>query len=173
MTWDKARVREINRVYRSGDLDEFTRMLRETPEYLRTREGGDRWLRKAAQHGNLDFLQALIELGLDVNEPEYPPDDDLHEPEGPIALAATFGHLEMVEWLLANGAEINFELNGERRCIPLVSAATNGHLEIVKLLVEHGADVHATYNGVNAIGQAKTYGKTEVYEYLTSLDAEE
>ena len=156
----------VSGAFLDGNLEEFTRLLRAHPECLRLDNGMDYWMKSAAQNGQLPFIQALVDLGMDVNNPNYPDD-----PEGPIVQAADFGHYEVVRWLLDHGAKINFVVNGKPRCIPLVSAATQGHLDVAKLLVEHGAEIHATWNSINAISQAEDFGKWTVFDYLHSLGA--
>jgi ankyrin repeat protein len=81
------------------------------------------------------------------------------------------GHLELVRWLLKQGARINFTLNGRNRCLPLLDAATNGHLEVVKFLIENGADVHSSFNGHTPLSQAVCYGHQEIAGYLQSIGA--
>lgn len=162
----------ISNALHSNDLVAFETLLKSNPQQLLI-NGEDLWMREAATKGDLRAIQILVELGLDINQPEYPPDDPMHLPEGPIDRAASAGHLEVVRWMLDHGAQVNFEFKGLKRCVPLVSAATNGHLEVVKLLVERGADIHATggWANVTPITQAALYGKQDVYEYLYSLGA--
>lgn len=173
MAWDRDTSRSLSVLFDEGRLEEFRELLEKDSEYLRSRNGTDRWMWQAAMEGKLDFLKALVELGMDVNEShdDGDPNSQFYTPEGPILQAAGSGHLEVVRWLLDQGAQINFEVHGKRRCWPLVDAATNGHLEVVKLLVERGADIHATWRGVNAVTQAALYGHTEVRDYLRSLGA--
>ena len=65
----------------------------------------------------------------------------------PLHLAAFFGHIEVVEYLLKNGADANAIANNPTKVRPLHSAVAHRHLEISKLLVEHGADVNARQQG--------------------------
>jgi ankyrin repeat protein len=76
-----------------------------------------------------------------------------------------------VRWLLARGAKINYTINDNRRCLPLLDAAANGHLGVVKLLVESGADIHASFNRHTALSHATNYGHPEIAEYLRSAAA--
>ncbi|CAH1255084.1 ASB18 [Branchiostoma lanceolatum] len=57
----------------------------------------------------------------------------------PLQLAATNGHSDIVEYLLAQGAEVDFA--PKEWTTPLSSACENGHAQCAKLLVEYGADV--------------------------------
>ena len=54
-------------------------------------------------------------------------------------IAAQKGHKEIVQHLLAAGAEVN-PVNDKRHS-PLLYAAEKGHTEIVKILIEAGGNV--------------------------------
>jgi ankyrin repeat protein len=56
----------------------------------------------------------------------------------PLSEAASLGYEAMVEWLLANGAEIELEGQGEPT---LLNAATSGNASIVAMLLGAGANV--------------------------------
>ncbi len=163
----------ISQCIDEGDLTLFRQLLASHPECLRNEHGAPRWMWSAAAQGKIPFLEALVALGLDVNESSLPHHLRNDNPEGPIWEAATHGRTDTVLWFLDHGAKINFVINGRSFCNTLVAAATAGHLEVVKILVEHGADFHATKDGVNAVTQADLYGKREVREYLRSLGAKD
>ena len=125
MAWIPEVSEKLHVAFRDSNVAEFKRLVREHPEHLRDEDDTDFWMWKSAMSGNLPILQALIELGMDVNESYDRSDerDPFYEPEGPILQAAGRGDLEMVRWLLANGAKINFVVNGRPRCMPLIEAA--------------------------------------------------
>ena len=52
--------------------------------------------------------------------------------------ASANGYLEIVQYLIQNGAELNLVNDTENTCLHW--AALNGHLNIVTLLLENGAD---------------------------------
>ena len=54
----------------------------------------------------------------------------------PLSVAAAFGHKEIVELLIANGADL--EAKDQWGVTPLTNATNNGHTEIVDLLRKHG-----------------------------------
>jgi ankyrin repeat protein len=54
-------------------------------------------------------------------------------------LAASAGHLKIVQLLLDNG--VNIELQDVCENSALLLAAYEGHLEIIKLLLENGANI--------------------------------
>lgn len=159
----------IKKAYDEEDVEAFKLGLRDHPEYLRHEDGSDKWMWMAAQRGQLALIEALVEVGMDVNETSDhgDPNSPFYQPEGAIVEAASNGRVEVVRWLLNHGAKINYTVQGQ----PLIRASTNGHLDVVKLLVEHGADIHACWQGLNAVTQADQYGRDEVREYLRSLGA--
>ena len=55
--------------------------------------------------------------------------------------ASYYGHPEIVELLLENGADIEGKDNYENT--PLINATWYGNLKVVKLLLENGADIEA------------------------------
>jgi len=79
------------------------------------------------------------------------------------------GHIQMVEILLGQGAEINAtDRNG---WTPLHCAAKAGHLEVVKLLCEAGASPKSETNyGCAAIWFAASEGHNEVLRYLMNKE---
>ena len=58
-----------------------------------------------------------------------------------LALAARYGHLELVTWLLAEKLSSIDQLTVQGDC-PTHLAARNGHLEVVQLLIASGQDVN-------------------------------
>ena len=62
----------------------------------------------------------------------------------PLHEATNNGHLDVTEYLVTHGADINNR--GGQGCkgtTPLIDAATNGHIEIMELLLKYGANVIA------------------------------
>ena len=59
--------------------------------------------------------------------------------------AAWGGHKEIVELVIAEGADVNAKRN--TGVTPLHHAAWNGHKEVAELLIDKGADVNAKIEG--------------------------
>ena len=57
----------------------------------------------------------------------------------PLGLAAYFGHVSIVDYLIKAGAEVNSPSKNSLRVTPLQSAVAGGHLEITRRLLEAGA----------------------------------
>lgn len=102
------------------------------------------WLKKvlfgdpranAASEGNIAKMQELLDEGLDINEATSMSDPALFA-------AASAGQVEMVDFLLKNGAKPDDYTNSHHHT-PLMQAAHYGHTKIVKLLIENGANVSA------------------------------
>ncbi len=117
----------------------------------------------ACRKGKYEIVKYLIEKGCDVNL-----GGGLEA--SPLVEASLRGYSEIVELLLANGAELDvssFEAN------PLFAAISNAQDKIAIKLIDHGIDVTAKYDigeieNCDALEYARQYGLTEVYDYLKS-----
>jgi uncharacterized protein len=96
----------------------------------------------AAARGDGAAVQALLDQGIAV---------DSMNALGTTALmtASLYGHLDVVQALLANGADVNAK-SKLVSATALMAASRAGHLNVVQLLLAKGADVNAKANGVNA-----------------------
>ena len=89
----------------------------------------------AAGSGNIEAVKRHLATGTDVDvKGGWMVITPLHS-------AASDGHKEIVELLIANGAVVNAK--DEIESTPLSGAALNGHKEIAELLIAAGADVNA------------------------------
>ena len=88
-------------------------------------------LHDMAQKGNIHRVELLIKYGAEINsiDEEYQ--------STPLGMASRWGHIEMVDYLLQIGADLNKA--GASWATPLTWARKKGHLDIEKLLVTHGA----------------------------------
>lgn len=93
---------------------------------------GDAYLLDAARVGDLDQVMKLVAQGHNVNH-------EARDGETPLSAAAQGKRLEVAQFLLEKGADVNHRnsLGGDT---PLMAAAKSGNVEMAKLLLEHGAD---------------------------------
>jgi ankyrin repeat protein len=94
----------------------------------------------AAQQGNVIAVRAALKAGADVNK-KYEHGYCLT----PLMYATLVGHREIVEELLAMGADIDAKDDDYERTA-LMQAILLGHEEIVTLLIDNRADVNAQDN---------------------------
>ncbi|MCB2355747.1 ankyrin repeat domain-containing protein [Clostridium estertheticum] len=120
------------------------------------------WLHIAASNGKLAVVKKFVELGIDINKRGGTFGG------GAIERAASEGYIEIVEYLISYGAEIDTS-EPERNI--LFAAIQGGHLDIVKLLMKKGIDTTIKYTGDNmtnmdAIAFAKEQGQEEIFEFI-------
>jgi ankyrin repeat protein len=84
--------------------------------------------------------------------------------------AATKGNLNVLEFLITNGANVNLPtIHGET---PLIKAAINGHIDIIKTLLKHKAEVNRQTNkGLSALHCASQFDYPEIIKLLIENEA--
>ena len=103
----------------------------------------------ATKYGNLPAIRALLQSGVDVNEPL---DGFAHGCKGITALryASHWGHAAVVKELIEAGADVNVRASAKSNTSgvivsdvsPLFIAAHSGHTPVVIELIKAGADVN-------------------------------
>lgn len=85
----------------------------------------------------------------------------------PLHYASSKGQLEVAQFLVANGADVNSQsLNGTT---PLMMAAQSGNESLIKLLLDNGADLQLRNTlGLSAIDFAEIYQKPWISKGLAS-----
>lgn len=125
---------------------------------------GETLLHEVARRGNLDMVKFLVEEA--HAETNVLADGWLGTP---LHSAATHGHIEVAEYLIKKGLDINILTNGYT---PLHSAVLHNQLDTVKYLMEAGADLHIKGQGqgnkCTPLALAKKIGSTEIVKYMDS-----
>ena len=107
-------------------------------------------IHRATQEGNIEAVKQHLAAGTDVNEKDRFQSVSLY-------WAAYWGHMEIAELLISEGADVNAVSNTHEHggLTPLHHAASKGQKEIAELLIAKGADVNAKDNvGDTPIGLA-------------------
>ena len=92
---------------------------------------------KAAQYGNLETVNDLLEEGANPNATRD------YYGETPLFIASQNGRIGVVKVLLEKGAHPNKA--GVNGATPLLAATQYGHIEIVKVLLEKKADPNTKF----------------------------
>ncbi|GAP83072.2 putative ankyrin repeat-containing domain protein [Rosellinia necatrix] len=124
----------------------------------------------AMKHRNKELVVLFSAIGVSVNQSALPFELD----RSPIQEAAEQGDMEIVEWLVDAGANIDAPPARRRGGTALQLAAAKGHIGLVKYLIDLGADVNASpaeYEGRTALEGAAEHGRLDTLSLLLSSGA--
>lgn len=123
-----------------------------------TNKSGENALMLAAFDGELALVKNLVlEKNAAVNKPGW----------APIHYAATNGHLDITQFLVANGAQVNSLSPSETT--PLMMSIGSGNDQLIKYLLDNGADLRLrNHEGYTAIDVAQLFGKDDIRDGLIS-----
>jgi len=115
----------------------------------------------AAQNNQLSLLRSLVsEDATSVNAVDA-------DSRTPLHWAASGGHLDVVAYLLANGAQV--DKTDDNGWTPLHIAVSSGHEEVVRELVGAGADVNGKNDkGITPLHYAASKSRVEIGRFLIS-----
>ena len=124
-------------------------------------------LPEAAAVGNQTRVRELIEND-HVKADSFSPDGF-----AVVALAAFLGHLEIVQYLAAQGADINAAATNGSGYNALTAAVTSGHIAVVQWLLEHGANANYRYSaGYSPLLTAAANGRLDIAKLLLAYGAD-
>jgi ankyrin repeat protein len=124
--------RQLYESFINGDVQKFASLIDLTDQ--KQRDDFLLYVLSQAKQSPIDFVQALIDKGANVNQPTRYKTALMH--------AADKGYADVVSLLLAKGAEVNV-ITDEGNA--LMEAVTGGHVETMKLLLAAGADVKTVH----------------------------
>lgn len=108
---------------------------------------------------DMDLLMLLIDNGADI----YDFDE---EGVSIFDMAITYNNIEMVEYILEQGIDVNVTKR-RSRFTPLMAAASYGRVDIARLLLKYGADQKLTdTKGFTAVDFARKMNKKSILEIL-------
>jgi ankyrin repeat protein len=161
MIMTEESTKKMMEVIRSGDKVGLEVLLREKPELLRfAAPNGSSAVLLAAYYGHAELAQVFVGQGAKLDVFEASATGNLErvralvkESAGlvnafaadgffPLGLAAFFGHREIVEFLLKNGADVSTAARNAQKVTSLHGAVARQDVEIVKMLLGHGADAN-------------------------------
>ena len=123
-------------------------------------------LRSCCWRGDLEGVRRAVAAGEAVNQsprprPGYPP----------LFLAAARGHIDVVRFLLDQGADPN--IVDHIGVTPLMGVCYEDRVEVAELLLARGADVHArSSQRETPLMFAAMYGRREIAELYLAVGAE-
>jgi ankyrin repeat protein len=124
-------------------------------------------LHDAAAVGDLSRVQEILSV--------HTESANAFSPDGfpVVALAAAFGHLEVVQFLAERGADINAISTNGTGYTALTGAVANGHSSIVAFLLQQGANANHRYAaGYSPLLTAAANGHLEIIKLLLSHGAD-
>jgi len=95
----------------------------------------DELLMNSSKGENIQQITELIEAGANINAVK------IEQKETPLHIAIRYGHKEVAEFLLNEGANIN--ALERRKWTPLHTAVKSGKMEVAELLLDRGANVNS------------------------------
>lgn len=134
-------------------------------------------MKMAARYGDFETVKSLVESGVS-------PNGELDHGIAPLHLAAYSGHLNIVEYLISKGADVNLcrmDAHWNNGCTPLHAAASAGNIEVMKILlgkgavVDHGTGDDPCYSSMGsgtALTQAVKRGHARAIELLLEKGAD-
>jgi uncharacterized protein len=158
--------KQIRRAIQDGEVERLAALIADDQNRLNAMTPFGSWLHVAADASQLEVVKLLVSKGIDVNRRGGILGG------GALNLAASGGFVEIVEFLLSHGAEMD---TSDPRFNPLFAAIYGGHPNIARVLIENGIDTGVKYSGstmkdMDARAFAIERGQTTIAEMLADFD---
>lgn len=121
-------------------------------------------LHQAAKYGHVKLVRTLHYFGMDVNV------RPIHREETVLNEAVTGGSIEMVNFLIENGADVHLPNRDGKTA--LHSAVEYEHEQIIGVLLKNGADPHVAVDGITPLWMAAKVGNCNIGKFLLEIGVE-
>jgi ankyrin repeat protein len=126
---------------------------------------GQKPIHRAAFKGDIEKVKKII-----THDPSQVNKQDFSN-KTPLYYSSAAGHVEVVEFLLAHGADI--ELGNDHDERPLAKAAKFNNYDVAKILLEHGAKVNCKDDlGYTPLHEASLYSGKDMVNLLLKYGAD-
>lgn len=161
-------IQKMKNAVKYGQIETVKELLDQDKSLINVTTIFGTWLHLAAEKGQVEIAEYLIEAGIDINEKAEIGNTSA------ICEAIQAENLEIVKMLIKHNVRLD---TSNAKNNPLFDAIDTGNLEIVKCLIETGIDYLVKYNlsygEVDAYKYSTIYGTDEITEYLESKMTEE
>lgn len=130
----------LNKAIAEGDMNKIKKLVNEGASelYVNDMKGRNQFLRHAANYGQLDVFKFFMNEETNIAE-----QGGMFE-ETSLMCASEKGHIDMVAFLLKNGARKTIDAKGKTLgSTALMLAAEGGGISIIQCLLQYGADIEA------------------------------
>lgn len=124
-------------------------------------------IHRSVDRDDLPGVQAEVDAGVSLETRDF-------RKKTPLQLAAEQGRMEIVRYLVQQGAIVDATTEpGTGEVTPLRFAIANGDIEMVLFLIEHGADVNkANEQGWTPLMTATRHGHGDIIDVLLEAGAD-
>jgi len=108
---------------------------------------------------DMDLVMLLVDSGADIHDFD-------EEGVSVFEMAITYGNLDMVEYMIEQGVDVN-STQRRSRFSPLMAAVCYGRIEVVEVLIDYGANKDAIDSkGISVLDFARKMNKKSILKLL-------
>lgn len=157
---------QIRMLIETSNVPELLDRLTQAPDLLAGDAVVETWLHYAAENGTIDVIDALLGLGLDIN------DSSGIGGGRPINYAISEERFDIVKHLVSKGAVLDTSASVNN---PIFDAVYVDNPEIAQFLIDQGIDFRKVFKGEkrdhwDTFTFAKDYGRQKVLAVLLSAE---
>lgn len=119
----------------------------------------------ALDYGHVDVVAAMLDFDFRINDPIN------RFGETPLGRAASKNHLQLTEYLISKGADVNYRAD-EQAVSAFLQACGGSHVDIVRLMLQAGGDVNdRRYKGCTPMREAARNNQVAIMDLLHQAGA--